>query len=253
MWPLHVRPKDEYVRLIQDFLDERDLPALNETLNQAFEDYHSEEDFTAWCTSVAYGSELPSAETLLARFIETFPLSLHPVQVDWADYLIWQGQIDEGSNEARAYLNRVYSAGLENYFEQYDLLRDGCSRAFLILTAVYTEAGARSYSSRIIQNAMLLDLEPFWQQRFQGEIHRLDKERSAGTNAKLDEMWERFFRRGEGAPKLLEVCAQCRLPVLGRRVETLAGMMEEDSDYRPGDEEIIQVLYRTEQGAFVLV
>ncbi|MDK2972456.1 MAG: hypothetical protein PWP23_2211 [Candidatus Sumerlaeota bacterium] len=253
MRPLHIRTKQDYIRQIQACLDREDNAQLADVVGQAFEDYHDEEDFASWCASVAHGNSLAGAPTLQARFLEDFPASLHPIQVDWAEHLIWQGRIDEASNEARAYLSRIHAAGLSTWFERHDLVRDGCSRAFLLLTAVYSEAGARSYSRRVIEQAMLLDLEPFWQQRFQAEYRRISDERADANLSQLDALWESFFQRGEGLPALLDLCARCRLPILARRIETLARHFEETPGWKPGDDEIFQMLYRTEQGAFVLV
>src|SRR5690606_15109811 len=176
--------------------DRRQLEPLGETLRDAFEDYHQEEDFSAWCASVAFGHELPDAPALMAEFMEKFPLSMQPVQVDYAEQLIWNGYLDEGANEARAYLHRVNDSGMQNYFEGYKLIRDAVSRALIMLTSVYTEAGARSYSRRVIEYAMVLQLDPYWQQRFRSEHNRLSEELQDSNNSKLDELWEGFFQKG---------------------------------------------------------
>lgn len=253
MLPLHARTKEEYIRLIEGHLQRQELEPLTEMLHQAFDDYRHEEDFTAWCASVAFGTELPEAATLQARFLEKFPLSLHPIQVDYAECIVWEGQIDDGANEARAYLHRLASVGIEEYFERYELVRDAVSRAFMILTSVYTEAGARSYSLRVLQYAMLLQLDSYWQQRFRTEYGNVENELKDTNLAKLDQSWESFFQRGENLPALVTLAGQCRLPLLAKRLEVMAGLFKEDPDYKPGDEEIFQMVYETDKGAFVLV
>jgi hypothetical protein len=234
-------------------MERQDLSALSEAVDQAFEDYHDDESFAAWCASVAHGHSVENAPVMLARFMETFPLSLFPSQVDWAEHLVSRGQVDDASNEARAYLNRVHANGFQNTVESNDLVRDACSRAFLLLTAVYSEAGARSYSRRVVEHAMLLDLEPFWQQRFAHELRRLADEATDPQLAHLDALWESFFQRGESLGVLLDLCAQCRLPILARRLETLARSFAEQPGWKPGQDEMLQLLYRTDQGVFVLV
>jgi hypothetical protein len=100
---------------------------------------------------------------------------------------------------------------------------------------------------------MLLHLEPFWQQRFQAEYRRLTEELNDPKWSQLDALWEAFFQRGESLPQLLDLCGRCRLPILARRLDTLARRFEEEPAWKPGDEEVLQMLYRTNQGAFVLV
>ncbi|MBX3729933.1 MAG: hypothetical protein KF858_12165 [Candidatus Sumerlaeia bacterium] len=253
MRPLHVRTRVEYARQLQECMEREDLPALAEAVEQAFEDYHDDESFAAWCAGVAHGHSVENAPVMLARFMEAFPLSLFPSQVDWAEHLVARGQVDDASNEARAYLNRVHAKGLQSQVENHDLVRDACSRAFLLLTAVYSEAGARSYSRRVIEHAMLLDLEPYWQQRFAHELRRLADEAADPQLASLDALWESFFQRGESLGALLDLCARCRVPILSRRLETMARGFAEQPGWKPGDEEIFQMLYRTDQGVFVLV
>lgn len=252
MWPLHARSKDEYVRLIEGYVSRQEIEPLRETLHQAFDDYRQEEDFAAWCASVAYGVELPEAATFQARFLEKFPLSLQPVQVDWAEKLVWEGNLDDGANEARAYLHRIEEAGLQTLFEQYDVIRDAISRAFLILTSVYTEVGARRYSCRVLEYALVLQLDPYWQQRYRAEHARLCEELRELRYKQLDDLWEGFYAGGENLDGLLELCRKCRLPLLGKRLETMRRMFDENSEYRPGDEEFFQLVYQTDKGAFVL-
>lgn len=252
MWPLHVRTKEEYIRLIQDALERQESEEVAEHAGQGFEDYRDDEAFAAWCAAVAADMELPDAPAMMARFMERFPLSVHPIQVDWAESMIWQGKIDDASNEARAYLNRMHQAGLKSYLEQSEAVRDGVCRAFLLLTAVYTEAGARSYSRRVIEYAMVLELDQWWQQRFSTEHHRLDEELLDPNLRSLDAVWEDFFQRGASRDRVLDLCARCRLPVLSQRVRLLAQAFDDVEGFSLGDDEIFQMVYRIDSGKFVL-
>lgn len=250
---MHIRSKDEYIQMIETYLEQQETRPLDHTLSQAFEDYREEEDFSAWCASVAHGAECPVAGDLLARFIESFPLSFHPIQVDWAEQLIQLGSIDEGANEARAYLNRMHQYGMAEHFDEMDLVRDGCSRAFLLLTSVYTEIAARSYSRRIIEYAMLLQLDPFWQTRFQSEHRRLTDELKNPRFKAADDKWEQFFRTGEAAEDLVLACKVREFPVLARRVEVIARLFSEQPEFQVNDDEMFQMLYKTDKDVFVLV
>ncbi|MCB2156455.1 hypothetical protein KQI84_16390 [bacterium] len=253
MWPMHARSKEEYIRQIHSYLDRKEHAPLDETLQQAFSDYAEEEDFSAWCAGVAHGVETASAMELTARFIERYPFSLHPVQVDLAEMLVRNDQVDEGSNEARAYLNRLHQMGLRDQISVADAVEDGVCRAFLLLTAVYTQVGARSYSSRVLGYAMLIQDHPYWSQQYRMELMRLERELEDPVNRRADQAWEEFFRCGKESEELSEEFRKLGYRVLSKRIETLAKYFADEPDFRPGDDEIFQMLYRTDKGAFVLV
>jgi hypothetical protein len=253
MWPLHIRTKEEYAREIEHRLEKHDKHELPGLLGQAFEDWKEDENFASWCAEVAWGIESPNAADLLARFMERYPLSLHSAQVAWAESLVMRGILDEGSNEARAYLKRVREGGMDELLRNEDLVRDATSRAFLLLTAVYTEAGARAYSARVMQHALMLPLEPFWIQRFQTEHYRLREESTTGAPAQLNRAWETFFRTGEGAQYLVDHCTKLKFPTLAQRIGALAFRFSERPEYRVDEHEMFEMLYRTDQGAMVLV
>jgi len=253
MWPLHARTKDEYARLIQTHAERMEFAPLREMVNSAFEDYADDETFCAWCAGVAHGTDLEESDVILARFLERFPLSLYPVQVDWAERQVRREMFDDATNEARAYLNRVHEQGISIMAQDHDALRDGCSRGFLLLTSAYTEAGARSYSARVLEFAMLLQMEPFWQHRFRTEHRRLKEELQVPANKRLDDQWEAFFKSGKGASKLVKRCDKMFMPVLGKRVETIGELYKEDPGFRADEGEILQMLYRTDNGQFLLV
>lgn len=253
MWPLHARTKDEYARLIQTHAERMEHEPLREMVNSAFDDYADDETFCAWCAGVAHGTDLQESDVTLARFLERFPLSLFPVQVDWAERQVRRDLFDDATNEARAYLNRVHEQGISIVSQDHDTVRDGCSRAFLLLTSAYTEAGARSYSARVLEFAMLLQLEPFWQHRFRAEHRRLMEELQEPSKRRDDELWEAFFKEGKRAEKLVKRCDKLMMPVLAKRVETMAALFHEDPDFRADDSEILQMLYRTDTGKFLLV
>lgn len=250
---MHARTKEEYIRQIHRCLDRREHAPLDEALQQAFSDYSEEEDFTAWCAGVAHGVETPSAMELTARFVEHYPFSLHPIQVDLAEMLIRNDQVDQGSNEARAYLNRVHQAGLEQEMKQAEPVADGVCRAFLLMSAVYTEAGARSYSSRVLGYAMLVQKHSYWSQQYRSELMRLEREASDPINGQTDAIWESFFLGGDFSEELSDRCRMLRFPILARRVETLARTFAHRPGFTTDDDEMFQMLYRTDQGAFVLV
>lgn len=253
MWPLHARSKEEYVRLIQGYLDREEKAPLGDALGQALEDHGDDEGFCAWCAGVAHMSEVDGADVVVARFMEQFPMSLHPIQVDWAERRVWQGAIDDGTNEARAYLNRVrYRTDIPTAMEENDNVRDGCCRALLLLTAAYTELGARSYSRRVLGYALVCQNDLYWQRRFRAEYARIDQELAEPRNTAVDRVWEEFFRDGRNARDLASYCETKGYPILSRRVATLAEMFAETPGFTVDDAEMLHLLYRTEKGVFVL-
>lgn len=254
MFPIHARSRDEYVDLIRRHMEDEDRTALGDAVAAAFDDYEGDEDFSAWLAGVAHGAEAPNAATILARFLEKHPASAHPVQVDWAEGLLWQGRIDEGSNEARAWLARVAAGegGLAGRLREDEAVRHGGCRALLILTAVYTEIGARSYSKRIVEFAMMLEIDDYWRRRFATEHMRLCEELRTPGLAAADAKWENFFATGEGADDIVVACEARKFPILARRVRTLAGMFAEKPGWRPDESEFFLLVYRTDKNAFVL-
>ena len=250
---MHARSKEEYIRQIHQYLDRKEHKPLDEALQQAFSDYSEEEDFTAWCAGVAHGVDSASAMELTARFIERYPFSLHPIQVDLAEILIRNNQVDQGSNEARAYLNRLYQMGLEEQIAAAESVEDGVCRAFLLMTAVYTNAGARTYSTRVLGYAMLMQNHSYWAQQYRTEIMRLDRELVDPLNRSTDVAWEAFFRTGESPAALTDQCKTLGYSILAKRVDALTAAFTGRANFQPGDEEIFQMLYRTDKGAFVLV
>lgn len=252
MLPIHARSRDEYVELARQHSEAGDKRALGEILAQAIDDYDGDEEFSAWAAGIAHGSGTANAPELLARFIERHPESLHPVQVDWAEGLLWQGRVDEGSNEARAWLSRAARGGLPERFRSDEMLRHGGCRALLILTAVYTEMGARTYSRRVLEGGLMLEIDPYWKRRFASEHHRLCEELRAPALAAADAKWERFFASGEAAADLVRACEAKKFPILARRIQVLAQKFADQSGWKPGEDELFQLVYRTDKGAFVL-
>jgi len=253
MWPLHVRTKDQHVRLIQARAERCEVQPLQQAILEAVADYEGEEDFVAWCTSVAHDMRCEGATSLLAQFVDQFPLSLYPVQVDLAESLILAGELDQGSNEARAYLHRLNDAGIAQTVVESEFLGEGCLRAMLMLTAVYTELGARSYSRRVLEYALLLPCAPEWRQRFQAEHVRLGQELRDPAQASADRMWEALFHRGECGEEVTQLCKRQKAPILAARVGTISRLFSSEPGYRPNDDEMFQLLYETDRGALILV
>ena len=189
---------------------------------------------------------------MLARFLERYPQSWHPIQVDWAEMLLRDGRVDDGSNEARAWLHRLQQTDLAHQVRENEMIRYGACRAFLILTAVYTEIAARSYSTRVLEYCLVMDLDGYWQRRLSMEYQRLKEELRQPALARANAKWETFFSAGEGAGDLATACRAKGFNLLAKRVETIAARFQAEPEYRVAEDEIFQLLYQTDKGAFVL-
>jgi len=250
--PLHVRTIDEWASLVHDAMESGDTSAMEDIVPQAFHDHHEDEEFTAWLTGVAFGANLGVMADLMRRHVELFPASIHPVRVDAAEMLLAQGKIDEGSNEARAYLKILATKDFAAELAKSEITRQSAARAFLMMTAVSTEVGARSYSLRVLAYALEHEFGEYWNQRLRGEAESIRAELQDPRNQTLDAPWEAFYASGEGEAELVELCRLCRLPITARRVVILAEEFREKPEFKIGREEILQLVYQTPDGAFVL-
>lgn len=250
---LHGRTKEEHFSRIKGLHGEGNIAMLSSALLEAFEDHHENEDFRAWCAGFAYESECDSAATLQDKFISQHPLSLYPIKADRATLLIQAGKIDLASNEARSYLAVLHEHQMKDAMQQSELIADGVSRAFLLLSAVYTEIAARSYSIRLFNYALGLPLQDYWKERFEQEKAQLAQELESEGLKAADDKWEQFFESGNSGQDLMIACEAKGFPILKKRVELLTEMFQEKPHLELDEEEIFQLIYQTEQGAFVLV
>ncbi len=250
---LHSRTQQEHLERVQNFYDQQQLAKVAEALRDAFNDYFDDEPFQAWCCGFAFAADIEESTPLMEEFLRQYPLSLYPVKVDLAEQLITKGQIDSGANEARHYLALLHENELPNLMQQNEALQDSVARAFLLLSSVYTEIAARSYSKRLFAQALELPLDSYWNGRFQEEIQELDRELQIQGLTLADNKWEEFFRSGAGEKDLKYACEVRGFPILRKRLELLGEQLRAHPDRPLNAEEIYQLVYQTEEGAFTLV
>lgn len=250
---LHSRTQEEHLQRAQNLYEQKQLVQLDEALQEAFNDYYDVEPFQAWCCGFSFAAEVPGSATLMEEFLRQYPLSLYPVKVDFAESLVQKGLIDQGSNEARSYLSLLHETGLSELMENNEAVQDSVGRAFLLLSAVYTEMAARSYSKRLFQEALTLPLDGYWKERFEQEIQELDREISVQALQAADQKWELFFQQGSGEADLKYACEVRGFPILRKRLELLAERLRSYPERGLAGDEIYQLVYQTEEGAFTLV
>lgn len=250
---LHSRTQEEHLSRVQNFFDLHNHQELEEALRDAFNDYFDDERFQAWCCGFSLAAESSGARALMEEFLKQYPLSLYPVKVDFSEYLLQQGEIDGGANEARSYLSLLQETGMQELMENNDAVQDSVGRAFLLLSSVYTEMAARSYSKRLFSEALTFPLEEYWRGRFEAEIKELDRELETKALLAADQKWELFFTQGAGEKDLMYACEVRGFPILRKRLELLAQRLRDRPGVELGTEEIYQLVYQTEEGSFTLV
>lgn len=209
-----------------------------------------------WGILVACELKLPCTGEYLHWFMETFPDSVQPVKIEYASYLVNTDQPDLGSQLAREYLRLVRDAiGLSEELAEHRLLRRGVGKAFLLLTAVYTCSGARSYSRRVLQYAMGRPVDPAFAELYESELNQLAEELQNPEEQEVDQLWDTFFQRGENADQLFELCREREFEILATRVDLIEGRFRFNPDFRVDEDEIFLLVHEgtTEEGQNVRI
>lgn len=220
---------------------------------EAFADPVVDEGGLAWVTSVTAERGVPSAGEFLETFVSRHPASLHLPRVYLADNLASAGRFDEATEHARRYLRLAKDAGVFENLANTRILRHGVSHAFLLMTAAYTELGARSYSEGILKHALGFNLVPDFAQKIQQELERLAGEMRDPSNKATNEKWNAFFTNGSGADGLYEACTSRGFPILAKRVDLLDGHFRFDSQFKVGEAELYLLAEVTKDNANILI
>ena len=130
---------------------------------------------------------IPAASEFLKTFVTRFPASLYLPRIYLADGLARAGRFDEATDHARRYLRLAKDGKVFETLGKTRILRHGVSHAFLLLTAAYTELGARSYSEGILKHALTFDLAPDFVGKVQQELARIAVELRDPANKTTNE------------------------------------------------------------------
>ncbi|MDX1972581.1 MAG: hypothetical protein SFY68_08635 [Candidatus Sumerlaeia bacterium] len=251
---LHARTQEEHLKRIDSFEEAGDTEGINKALRDAFNDYYDDEAFQAWVCFLAYSSEVAEYLELMEEFLKQYPLSTYPVKVDFAEHLILEGELDMGASEARHYLALMYESNLLPTIGEVELIANAVGRGFMLLTSVYTEMAARSYSIRLIREALSFPIDSESKESLTEELENLEKElRETPALQKADAKWEGFFQNGSGAKDLAYACNARGFAILQKRVELLSEWFQENPGKMLPKEEIYQIIYTTDEGKFILV
>jgi hypothetical protein len=226
---------------------------VEQLARQAFADPAADEGHLAWVAAVAEEKGVASAPEFLESFVKRFPASLHLPRIYLADNLARAGRFDEATEHARRYLRLAKDAAIFETLGKTRILRHGVSHAFLLLTAAYTEPGARSYSEGVLKHALHFDLLPDFVANVKQELARLANEMREPANKARNEKWNSFFASGSGADALYEMCTSRGFPILAKRVDLLEGNFRFNSQFEVGETELYLLAEVTNDNANILM
>jgi hypothetical protein len=244
--------KKSPIELIREALAKSDDVAAEKAARAAFADENSTVDTLAWAAAVMYERKVGSGLDLIQTFVERFPGSLHLPRVYLADLLAQSSRFDAATDHARIYLRCASDAGVFEKPLQEPVLREGVARAFLLVTAAYTETGARTYAGRVIKRALSFDLDPRWREILQGEEIRLRTELVEPANRQTDEEWESFFASGLNADSLYDRCAAGGYPLLAKRIDLIESNFRFNAQFKVDERELLLLAFRTDRNENLL-
>lgn len=243
-----------------DFSHERFIQAFNggnlkeaeRLARTAFSSTQIPEHVLAHAAALLYQGNVSSSFDLLQVFVERFPGSHHPLRVFLADVLCRQDQFDQATDHARIYLRILKDSEVLTDPKANPIVREGASRAFLLLTAAYTELGARGYSRRVLASALTLPLSDRWHGIMMQEQNRLRDECGSGEAKSMNETWEEFFSSGAGADAIHELCKSRGYSAMAKRVDLIESNFRFNPEFKVTTDEIFAIVQVAARGGFVL-
>lgn len=236
-----------YTDAIQACLARNDFDSIEDLARQAFAEASADEGGLAWIAGVIFEKDIATAFDLVDQFVKRFPESRHIIRVYMADLWARVGRFDLATDHARIYLRIARDAGILEDVAGTKILAEGVGRAFLLLTCVYTECGARSYSRRLLQFALRHKLDAKWIERYRREIEHLDGELENPKNQPIDDMWEAFFTNGSHAKELYDLAMNRGFEYLAQRIDLIEGNHRFNQGYLVDESEMLQLVYASEQ------
>ncbi|MBL8521532.1 MAG: hypothetical protein JNK75_12820 [Betaproteobacteria bacterium] len=229
-----------------------DAEAAESAARAAFADPAAGEDDLAPIAGLIFESGFHPAFDLVEGFVERFPDSVHGIRAYLADLHAQSGNFDRATVEARIYLRLVRDRGLLPKLDAVRIVQAAASRAFLLLTAAYTELGARSYSARVLDLAQKFALDPEWRETLVAERSRLADELADPAVRAADVRWEAFFAGGRQSGSLIEECLGRGYPAMAQRLDLIEAQFRFDPAFRCGGPEILQLVRAAAPGSLVL-
>lgn len=226
----------------------------NEIIWQLKEMMSGERDFEgeiAWAFGYCFEKGFLSAFEAIPDFVIKYPNSLYPVMILYSDILVRRGLFDQASAESRVYLRKTLDSGLIEDLSGKPVIADGVSRAFLLLTSVYVEVGARSYAKRVLCNAKKYHLPEFWLELYKQNIDRLDFELNDEKNAILNDSWERFFAGGQDADFVYAILQKNGFKLLAKRIDLIESNFKYNKNWKCDESEQLKLVVQDQSGTIM--
>lgn len=190
--------------------------------------------------------------SLLEAFCDANPNVPHIAEIRLADYYAGIQRMDEATARARQFLSKLRGSELEKNPYSNPFFHSLMLRAYLLMTAAYTQLGARTYSHRLIEKALALNPTEAFDSKLKNEIQNLDTELQDESAATIDQKWENFFASGENFDELHELCLNNGFPQMARRLDLIHGNFKFKPGFKVDDAEMLMdvfILQPKEPGA----
>ena len=245
--------RESYEDQLRSCLQNNDADGAEAIARKAFADPNADEHCLGWIAGTLHEAQLQKTIDLLFEFNNRFPESLHPIRVFTSDLYARSGQFDNATHEARLYLRAAKDRGVLVELEKVNIARVGASRAFLLVTAAYTELGARTYSICALEFALTHNITAEMKETIEREVGQLSAELKDPQNLAIDEKWNSLFLSGGSAQELTTLCVDNGFPILAKYVGLIEGKFRYDAGYKIGPESIFDVLIEEQDGSFGLM
>lgn len=172
----------------------------------------------------------------------------HGAEIRLADFYAGMDKLDETTARARRFLSKFRGTEVEQNLSTHPVLLNMFARCYLLMTAAYTRLGARSYSKRILNKAIRLNLPKSFEDRMKSEIQTLDRELKAEANLERDRKWEDFFANGVHYQELYDLCRSQQYPQMAKRIELLEGNFRFNPDFKIDESEMLLDIFSFRTG-----
>lgn len=169
----------------------------------------------------------------------------HGAEIKLADIYVGQNRMDQATARARQFVSKLRGTDAERNLQEHPVLLGMVARCYLLITAVYTQLGARQYSQRVLSAALKLSLPEGFDLRLRKEIVALENELKDKLHQEINLKWEAFFS-GNGSKYFLELadlCIKNQAPHLARRLELLKSRFEFDRQFKMDENEILMDIF----------
>jgi hypothetical protein len=222
-------------------LQQNDEDQLRKIFNQVASDngYTSDEMNELVYVSAVYDSP---REKLYELFLSLNPQLIHPAQISLAACRANVRDEDTATELARDYVRKFLTSSSALNLSKDSFLAHVLGRGFLLMTSIYTVIGARSYSLRILQKALELQISDSMRAHIQNEISTLNLELGMGNPgiSPYDQKWEAFFTNGSHYEELARLCTNAGARRLARRLELLEGNFRFQAGFKVLPDEMFQ-------------